>query len=115
MVLSLSLLLIGLDNTVFKVTLPSLQTHLDTSGSTPAWIVDAYPLSSPPCTSPRDARRSLRPSPCAAERRAAVRRGQRGRLVRRLGRAAGRAARRDGSATAVKRSRSLPSLDAQST
>jgi EmrB/QacA subfamily drug resistance transporter len=44
-VLSLSLLIIGLDNTVLNVALPTLQTHFDTSGSTLQWIVDAYLLS----------------------------------------------------------------------
>jgi EmrB/QacA subfamily drug resistance transporter len=44
-VLSLSLLLIGLDNTVLNVALPTLQTHFAASGSTLQWIVDAYLLS----------------------------------------------------------------------
>jgi EmrB/QacA subfamily drug resistance transporter len=44
-VLSLSLLLIGLDNTVLNVALPTLQTHFSASGSTLQWIVDAYLLS----------------------------------------------------------------------
>jgi EmrB/QacA subfamily drug resistance transporter len=43
-VLSLSLLLIGLDNTVLNVALPTLQTHFSASGSTLQWIVDAYLL-----------------------------------------------------------------------
>ena len=43
-VLSLSLLIIGLDNTVLNVALPTLQTHFDASGSTLQWIVDAYLL-----------------------------------------------------------------------
>src|SRR5918911_4206513 len=43
-VLSLSLVIIGLDNTVLNVALPTLQTHFDTSGSTLQWIVDAYLL-----------------------------------------------------------------------
>jgi MFS family permease len=43
-VLSLSLLIIGLDNTVLNVALPTLQTHFDTSGSTLQWIVDSYLL-----------------------------------------------------------------------
>jgi len=43
-VLALSLLLIGLDNTVLNVALPTLQTHFDTSGSELQWIVDAYLL-----------------------------------------------------------------------
>ena len=44
-VLSLSLLLIGLDNTVLNVALPTLQTHFSAAGSTLQWIVDAYLLS----------------------------------------------------------------------
>src|SRR4029079_2130815 len=44
-VLSLSLLIIGLDNTVLNVALPTLQTHLNASGTTLQWIVDAYLLS----------------------------------------------------------------------
>ena len=43
-VLSLSLLIIGLDNTVLNVALPTLQTHFDASASTLQWIVDAYLL-----------------------------------------------------------------------
>ncbi len=43
-VLSLSLLIIGLDNTVLNVALPSLQTHFEATGSTLQWIVDAYLL-----------------------------------------------------------------------
>ncbi len=44
-VLSLSLLIIGLDNTVLNVALPTLQSHFEASGSTLQWIVDAYLLS----------------------------------------------------------------------
>src|SRR5919112_1752011 len=44
-VLSLSLLIIGLDNTVLNVALPTLQTHFSASGSTLQWIVDSYLLS----------------------------------------------------------------------
>jgi EmrB/QacA subfamily drug resistance transporter len=43
-VLSLSLVIIGLDNTVMNVALPSIQEELDVSGSTLQWIVDAYLL-----------------------------------------------------------------------
>ncbi len=43
-VLALSLLIIGLDNTVLNVALPTLQTHFETSGSDLQWIVDAYLL-----------------------------------------------------------------------
>jgi EmrB/QacA subfamily drug resistance transporter len=43
-VLSLSLVVIGLDNTVLNVALPSLQDDLGVSGSTLQWIVDAYML-----------------------------------------------------------------------
>ena len=43
-VLSLSLLIIGLDNTVLNVALPSLQTHFEATGSTLQWIVDSYLL-----------------------------------------------------------------------
>src|SRR5918995_133913 len=44
-VLSLSLLIIGLDNTVLNVALPTLQTEFSASGSTLQWIVDSYLLS----------------------------------------------------------------------
>src|SRR5215468_4977835 len=43
-VLSLSLVIIGLDNTVMNVALPSVQKQLGVSGSTLQWIVDAYLL-----------------------------------------------------------------------
>ncbi len=43
-VLSLSLLVLGLDNTVVNVALPTLQRHFHTSASTLEWIVDAYLL-----------------------------------------------------------------------
>src|SRR5262249_502236 len=43
-VLSLSLVIIGLDNTVMNVALPSIQEQLGVSGSTLQWIVDAYLL-----------------------------------------------------------------------
>jgi EmrB/QacA subfamily drug resistance transporter len=43
-VLSLSLVIIGLDNTVLNVALPTLQAHFHASGSTLEWMVDAYLL-----------------------------------------------------------------------
>ena len=43
-VLALSLLIIGLDNTVLNVALPTLQTEFSASGSTLQWIVDSYLL-----------------------------------------------------------------------
>src|SRR3954452_3377639 len=43
-VLALSLLIIGLDNTVLNVALPTLQEEFHTSASTLQWIVDAYLL-----------------------------------------------------------------------
>src|SRR4051812_10011593 len=43
-VLSLSLLIIGLDNTILNVALPSLQKEFDASSSTLQWIVDSYLL-----------------------------------------------------------------------
>ena len=43
-VLSLALLIIGLDNTILNVALPSLQKHFDASSSTLQWIVDSYLL-----------------------------------------------------------------------
>jgi EmrB/QacA subfamily drug resistance transporter len=43
-VLSLSLLIIGLDNTILNVALPSLQKEFDASTSTLQWMVDAYLL-----------------------------------------------------------------------
>src|SRR5678815_2423883 len=44
-VLSLSLVIIGLDNTILNVALPSLQEHFDASGSTLQWMVDSYLVS----------------------------------------------------------------------
>src|SRR3954467_8053353 len=43
-VLALSLLIIGLDNTILNVALPSLQKEFDASSSTLPWIVDSYLL-----------------------------------------------------------------------
>ena len=43
-VLSLALLIIGLDNTILNVALPSLQEEFDASSSTLQWIVDSYLL-----------------------------------------------------------------------
>jgi EmrB/QacA subfamily drug resistance transporter len=43
-VLSLSLVVIGLDNTVMNVALPSIQEELGVNASTLQWIVDAYML-----------------------------------------------------------------------
>jgi EmrB/QacA subfamily drug resistance transporter len=42
--LALSLVIIGLDNTVLNVALPTLQRHFDASASTLEWMVDAYML-----------------------------------------------------------------------
>jgi EmrB/QacA subfamily drug resistance transporter len=41
-VLSLSLLIIGLDNTVLNVAIPTLQEHFSASASELQWMVDAY-------------------------------------------------------------------------
>jgi EmrB/QacA subfamily drug resistance transporter len=43
-VLSAALLIIGLDNTILNVALPSLQAHFNASASTLQWMVDAYLL-----------------------------------------------------------------------
>jgi MFS transporter, DHA2 family, multidrug resistance protein len=43
-VLALSLVIIGLDNTILNVALPKLQDHFDASTSTLQWIVDSYLL-----------------------------------------------------------------------
>jgi len=43
-VLSLALLVIGLDNTILNVALPSLQEEFDASTSTLQWMVDSYML-----------------------------------------------------------------------
>jgi EmrB/QacA subfamily drug resistance transporter len=43
-VLSMSLLIIGLDNTILNVALPSLQEAFNASASTLQWMVDAYLL-----------------------------------------------------------------------
>ena len=56
--LSVSLLMIGLDNTILNVTLPTLQRSLDASTSQLQWIVDAFmngwPLSGSWIRSPSD-------------------------------------------------------------
>jgi MFS family permease len=44
-VLALSLVIIGLDNTILNVALPSPQEHFDASGSTLQWMVDSYLVS----------------------------------------------------------------------
>jgi EmrB/QacA subfamily drug resistance transporter len=44
LVLSASLLVIGLDNTILNVALPTLQSDLGSTGSQLQWIVDAYML-----------------------------------------------------------------------
>jgi MFS family permease len=41
-VLSLSLVIIGLDNTVLNVAIPTLQREFDASASQLQWMVDAY-------------------------------------------------------------------------
>ena len=43
-VLCFSLLVIGLDNTILNVALPTLQSDLDASASQLQWIVDSYML-----------------------------------------------------------------------
>ena len=43
-VLAMSLLIIGLDNTILNVALPSLQEEFGASNSTLQWIVDSYLL-----------------------------------------------------------------------
>ena len=43
-VLSLSMMIIGLDNTIVNVALPTLQVQFQTSASSLQWIVDAYLL-----------------------------------------------------------------------
>jgi EmrB/QacA subfamily drug resistance transporter len=43
-VLSLSLLIIGLDNTILNVALPTLQADFEASASTLQWMVDSYLL-----------------------------------------------------------------------
>src|SRR3954464_15531027 len=43
-VLALSLVIIGLDNTILNVALPNLQDHFGASTSTLQWIVDSYLL-----------------------------------------------------------------------
>src|SRR5215212_2305301 len=43
-VLALSLLIIGLDNTILNVALPTLQEEFDASASTLQWMVDSYLL-----------------------------------------------------------------------
>jgi MFS transporter, DHA2 family, multidrug resistance protein len=43
-VLALSLVIIGLDNTILNVALPTLQDHFQASGSQLQWMVDSYLL-----------------------------------------------------------------------
>ena len=82
-VLALSLLIIGLDNTVLNVALPTLQTHFSASGSTLQWIVDSYllVLRRRPAHDGH-ARRPLRAQARPAGRARAVRGRQRARRVR---------------------------------
>ena len=82
-VLSLSLLIIGLDNTVLNVALPTLQTHFSASGVDAA--VDRRRLSARLRRRPADhghARRPLRAQARAAVRACAVRRLERACRVR---------------------------------
>jgi EmrB/QacA subfamily drug resistance transporter len=44
LVLSLSLIIIGLDNTILNVAIPTIQTELDASASERQWMVDSYVL-----------------------------------------------------------------------
>ena len=43
-ILSMSLLIIGLDNTILNVAIPTLQRELDATASSLQWMVDAYVL-----------------------------------------------------------------------
>ncbi|MBI4306662.1 MAG: integral membrane transport protein, partial [Chloroflexi bacterium] len=43
-VLALSLVLIGMDNTILNVALPTIQREFDASASTLQWMVDSYIL-----------------------------------------------------------------------
>ena len=43
-ILSMSLLIIGLDNTILNVALPTLQREFDASATALQWMVDAYIL-----------------------------------------------------------------------
>ncbi|HYN52921.1 MAG TPA: MFS transporter, partial [Thermoleophilaceae bacterium] len=43
-VLSISLLVISLDNTILNVALPTIERDLDASASDLQWIVDSYTL-----------------------------------------------------------------------
>jgi len=43
-VLSVSLVIIGLDNTILNVALPTIQTQLQATSSQLQWMVDAYVL-----------------------------------------------------------------------
>ena len=43
-ILSMSLLIIGLDNTILNVTLPTLQREFDATATSLQWMVDAYIL-----------------------------------------------------------------------
>ena len=52
-VLCVSLLVIGLDNTILNVALPTLVEDLHATASQQQWIVDAYTLVSRACCSPR--------------------------------------------------------------
>ena len=61
-VLSLSLVIIGLDNTILNVALPTLQDEFDASPSKLQWMVDSYLLVvRGPAARLRHARRPLRP------------------------------------------------------
>ncbi len=97
-VLSLSLVVIGFDNTVLNVALPSLQEDLGVSGSTLQWVVDAYMLVFAGLLlaignlGDRHGRQAG-----AAARTRSLRRRQRRRCIRRDRRSADSRAGRDGS------------------
>ena len=53
-VLSISLIVVSLDNTILNVALPSIADDLHASSSELQWVVDSYMPSSRACCSPPD-------------------------------------------------------------
>src|SRR5215213_11254961 len=95
-VLSLSLVIIGLDTTLLNVALPTLQDEFDASASSLQWMVDSYLLVLAGDARVRHARRPLWPQARPAGGRLDLRGGQPGGSGGRLGGRADRRAGRDG-------------------
>ena len=101
-VLSLSLVIIGLDNTILNVALPTLQDEFDASPSKLQWMVDSVPARlRRPAARLRHARRPLRAQARAPGGRVDLRPRQPRRPRRRLGQRGDRRASGDGRGRAL--------------